>query len=261
MKAKIKVGDKSHVVWLNKGKDISIALSAGEDRVRAWYVDPIRIEPVRSEAFTGSVDEGGSVNFRDIYFNPHGHGTHTECVGHIDKTVHSVNQGLKDYFHLTALMSVKPKELAFDRSWMKAGDMVIGPEFLQQFPSHLKPTALVIRTLPNTEDKVHRNYSASNPPYLLPETMEKIVDLGIEHLLIDLPSVDREMDEGRLSCHHIFWEHPENTRFDKTITEFIYAPEELKDGLYLMNLQVAPFENDASPSRPVLFEIIPDEEG
>jgi hypothetical protein len=27
--------------------------------------------------------QGSSTNFNNIYFNPHGHGTHTECVGHI----------------------------------------------------------------------------------------------------------------------------------------------------------------------------------
>jgi len=40
-----------------------------------------------------------------------------------------------------------------------------------------------------------------------------------------------------------------------TITEFIFVPNTVKDGKYYLNLQVAPFENDASPSRPVLYKI------
>ena len=39
------------------------------------------------------------------------------------------------------------------------------------------------------------------------------------------------------------------------ITELIFVPNNVFDGRYLLNLQFAPLENDASPSRPVLFEI------
>ena len=77
--------------------DISIPLRAGAENVNAWYVDPVSIEPVRTEHFTGSVAEGGSVNFRNIRFNPHGNGTHTECVGHISTEVESINKHLKEF--------------------------------------------------------------------------------------------------------------------------------------------------------------------
>ena len=42
---------------------------------------------------------------------------------------------------------------------------------------------------------------------------------------------------------------------EKTITEMIYVPNEISDGLYVLNLQIAPFENDASPSKPVLYKV------
>ena len=35
--------------------------------------------------------------------------------------------------------------------------------------------------------------------------MEYIVELGINHLLVDLPSIDRIYDEGKLANHRIFW--------------------------------------------------------
>jgi len=255
MKIKFNINDNEFSANLGLALDISIPLSVDQKHTRAWYVEPMVIEPVRTEQFVGSVEEGGSVNFRNIFFNPHGHGTHTECVGHIDKTVHSVNQSLKSFFSLAALLSVSPIALESDREWMKKGDSVITPDFLNSFPKNLGIQSLVIRTLPNTDEKLLKNYSSSNPPYLLPETMERIVELGIKHLLIDLPSVDRESDDGRLRCHHIFWEHPQRTQMDKTITEFIYVTEEIKDAVYLLELQVAPIENDASPSRPVLYAV------
>ena len=50
---------------------------------RAWYKGPATVEPVRTDGWVGSVAEGGAVNFRDITFNPHAHGTHTETREHI----------------------------------------------------------------------------------------------------------------------------------------------------------------------------------
>ena len=40
------------------------------------------------------------------------------------------------------------------------------------------------------------------------------------------------------------------------ITEFIYVPNAVKDGEYLLNLMIAPFDNDATPSKPILYEIL-----
>ena len=80
--------------------------------------------------------------------------------------------------------------------------------------------------------------------------------MGVKHLLIDLPSVDRESDGGVLAFHHAFWEVPNNPNHERTITEMVYVPTEIKDGNYLLNLQMAPFENDASPSRPVLYPFL-----
>ena len=109
--------------------------------------------------------------------------------------------------------------------------------------------------MPNKREKKHKNYSNSNPPYLSVETIEHFNELGVQHLLIDLPSVDREMDGGKLAFHHAFWQVPISPQYHKTITEFIYVDENVPDGSYLLNLQVAAFENDAAPSRPVIYKI------
>ncbi|MBK9767712.1 MAG: hypothetical protein IPP63_12210 [Chloracidobacterium sp.] len=44
------------------------------------------------------------------------------------------------------------------------------------------------------------------------------------------------------------------TRIYSTITELIYVPNEVSDGVYLLNLQIAPFATDAAPSRPMLLK-------
>jgi len=134
-------------------------------------------------------------------------------------------------------------------------DFVISRKQLQYALGNKKREAIVIRTLPNTSSKVSRQYSHSNPPYLLEQAAEFLVKKEIQHLLIDLPSVDKEKDGGALLCHKAFWNFSGKLRKNATITELIYVPNSIKDGMYYLNLQVAPIENDASPSRPVLYKI------
>lgn len=232
---------------LSKGLDLSIPLRGDDTNPRAWYVDPPRFEPVRGNGLTGSVKEGGDVNFRDIYFNPHGHGTHTECLGHITEEVYSINKQLSEYFFQALVISVTPEEIN--------GDLVITATCLDSIKSKTAVEALIIRTLPNEKSKCTRNYSDTNPPYLSVECLNIIDKIGVKHLLVDLPSVDKEDDGGELSFHHKFWGVPAEPDFERTITELIFVPDTVKDGNYILNLQVAAFENDAAPSRPVVFEL------
>lgn len=229
--------------------DISIPLRANDRNPKAWYVDAPRFEPVRTERFTGSVLEGGAVNFRNIYFNPHGHGTHTECLGHITKEVYSINDVLTEFFFTAKLVSLLPrrKENGSDVDFVIVADQLSALD--------IKAEALIIRTMPNSVEKTTRNYSASNPPYFDSECVQVLLDAGVKHFITDLPSVDREVDGGELNFHHAFWGVPKNPNFERTITELAFIQNDIKDGEYLLNLHVAPFANDASPSRPVLYKI------
>lgn len=229
--------------------DISMDLRNTDDNPRAWYVSAPTFEPVRTEHYTGSVAEGGSVNFRDIFFNPHGHGTHTECLGHITEEVYSINEKLQEYFFEAHVATIAPVE----RKNGEEVDRVVTLEQIEQLD--LNTEAFVLRTLPNTSEKQSRNYSDTNPAYLEKEIATYLIERGVKHFLLDLPSVDRESDEGELAFHHAFWEVPENPNHERTITELIFVPDTIADGTYVLNLQVAPFENDASPSRPVLYRI------
>ena len=135
-------------------------------------------------------------------------------------------------------------------------DYVISKKQLQFAIGNKKREAIIIRTIPNTEDKKSKQYSNTNPTYLLEEAAIYLREKGVKHLLIDLPSVDKEKDNGELLSHNAFWNTKGNLRLDATITEFIYVPNKVKDGHYMLNLQIAPFENDASPSKPILYEIV-----
>jgi hypothetical protein len=43
--------------------------------------------------------------------------------------------------------------------------------------------------------------------------------------------------------------------FSHQQAEFTYVPEHVSAGAYLLSLQIAPIELDASPTRPLLFAI------
>ncbi|WP_296638316.1 cyclase family protein [Polaribacter sp.] len=247
MKAIIEYNSRKIEIDVSKPIDISIAINATKQNVNAWYLKEPKIFPEESEGENISVENGAVVNFNSIHFNPHSHITHTECVGHITKKVHSVNQNLKHYFHLAELITIAPIEVD--------GDMVIATKQLKMALRNKKRDAVIIRTLPNLSDKKSMQYSNTNPTYLLEETAEFLKQKNIKHLLVDLPSVDKEKDEGKLLAHNAFWNTNGPLRMDATITEFIYVPNDVTDGEYLLNLMVAPFENDATPSKPILYKI------
>lgn len=221
--------------------DLSIGVSA--HGVRAWYLNRPRIIPVMENGFVGSVAEGGAVNFRDIYFNPHGHGTHTESHGHISKEIFPVSACFDQFFFDAQLLTVMP--MIID------GDLVITAEQLANLTAC---EALVIRTEPNDLNKFTVNYSDTNPTYMDVACVEVLNTLGVKHLLVDIPSVDKEIDGGALAFHHAFWNVPEQPITNRTITELIYVPNEAEDGPYILELQLSNFDNDAAPSRPLLYK-------
>jgi arylformamidase len=226
--------------------DISIPLKE-EQHVSAFYLPDIKYQAAESGTFVGSVQRGGSCNVNNIYFSPHGNGTHTECIGHITKEKYSINDCLTEFFFMALLVTGTPEQ--------EGGDKIILKEQLQKQIGNYRPDALLIRTLPNDESKKSKNYSGTNPPFLHHEAASLVCELGIKHLLIDLPSMDKEDDGGKLLAHRAFWNYPAEPRIHSTITELIYVPPSVADGMYLLNLQVASFDNDASPSRPVLLPL------
>jgi len=255
MKTTIQHNNKTYEIDLLKPIDISLLIQNNEQNPIAWYLYQPEINPVVMGDFVGSVASGkSSTNFNNILFNPHGHGTHTECLGHITKDFYSINQTLKNFFFIAELISIEPELID--------NDFVITKNQIEKALNGKTSEALIIRTLPNSTEKKHKNYSNTNPAYLSEEAAVFIREIGIEHLLIDLPSVDKEVDEGKLVAHKAFLnvknvnEVNTDARFNCTITELVFIDSEVVDGSYILNLQIASFENDASPSKPVIYKVL-----
>lgn len=250
MEAFLTIQDRRYRADLRQPVDISIPLIPDASTPNAYYAPPFRIEPVRMGTFIGDTREGGAVNYVNVFLNPHGNGTHTECYGHIAQERVSLHHCLRQFHFSACLISVLPVR-------QDNGDLVIESNQLQEALDEVNVEAVVIRTLPNHTDKASRTWSGTNPPYVDPDGIAYLVSKGVRHLLIDLPSIDREEDGGLLTAHHIWWGYPDNLRKEATITEMIFVPVEQNDGLYLLNIQIPSFVLDAGPSKPVLYPLIP----
>jgi len=250
--------------------DLSIPLRFGGGQPNAFGAPAATSRPLRERSFVGDTRSGGSCNCEAVTLVAHGNGTHTECMGHVTEQRVSVRDAAAESLLPAALVSVpetepaasgetsephpQPTDRLVTRAALEAAWAAIGSP---------PCAALVVRTLPNPAEKRFRTYAAeAPPPFFTAEAMHFVVALGVQHLVVDLPSVDRIADAGYLTGHRIFWGLPPGARDaglaarrNATITELAFVPAAAADGVYLLNLQVAPFASDAAPSRPLLYSL------
>lgn len=235
------------------GCDLSIPLAFDAPQPTFFGAAPAAAAIVAAGSFVGDVRRGGSCNCSTHTLTPHCNGTHTECVGHITAERLSVRDLSGEHFSPALLVSVGPAPV-ITRDALAAA-------VAQHQPSNYR--ALVVRTLPNTRDKLTRNYDRSPAAYFDADAMHWIVANGVSTLVVDLPSLDRH-DDAQLTTHRIFWGLPpgatsaaQASRPTATVTELAFIDDSIADGHYLLNLQVAPFVADAAPSRPILLPLTP----
>ena len=285
MNARIALGGRTVDIDMSRPVSLALDLDFGGAQPRHFDAPRASARPFEAPGFAGAVTRGASCNCEVISLIPHCNGTHTECVGHLTREPVDAHRVAPLGLLPTLLVSIEPIDAAtsrestdpipqpgdklitrqaLERSWLAATafDATTGARAEPRAPAPFEPRALIIRTLPNTPTKRHRDYSDSTPPYLSREAAELLVDRGIEHLVVDLPSIDRSHDEGRLTAHRIFFGLPpgstelaQATRARATVTELAYIPDAVTDGLYLLELQVPALGGDAVPSRPLLYRL------
>lgn len=229
---------------MDRGHCIAIPLNHTRPQPNAFYAPLYEAAPHKVGDWIGDTRHGASVNFFNLRINPHGNGTHTECVGHISNERHSVHRALGPGIWLAQLISAYPV-------LHESGDRVI-----EDLEWEDGMDAIIIRSMPNHPEKMSMHYGGTNPPYLNAGIAQRMADNEIRHLLLDLPSVDREEDKGRLAAHKAFWQYPESPRLNATVTEMIYVDNVIPDGIYLLEIQLPAIDLDAAPSRPILYPLL-----
>ncbi|HVC29920.1 MAG TPA: cyclase family protein [Steroidobacteraceae bacterium] len=269
MNARLTVEGRELRVDLARPLDLSVELDFAGAQVRHFGAPRASARPYSVPGFSGSVALGASCNCESITLTPHCNGTHTECAGHLTReSLHAQRiapRGLMPALLLSANPVPSGQTRESSDPAPRADDRLVTRGALQAgWPSKppFVPTALVIRTLPNEPAKRARDYTDMTTPYLTREAAHYIVERGIEHLVVDLPSVDRTYDEGRLTAHRLFFGlAPGDTmlaraaRSQCTLTELAYIADDILDGSYLLQLQVPAIDGDAVPSRPLLYRL------
>jgi kynurenine formamidase len=246
---RVAIGHRSY--RLGRVVDLALPLDPHGPQPNAYAAPPARARPYSGDGFTLDTREGGSCNCEVIEFTPHCNGTHTESVGHLTRERFPLSAALPDPFLPCSVLSVEPQGREIQAAAVERATAGLDPAFTG---------ALVIRTLPNSVDRTTRRWEDATTPYLTPEAMAVIRKLGVNHLLVDLPSLDPLSDGGRLAAHRIFWDLPPGSQVVptgtarlRTVTEMVFVPDDVPDGRYMLSLQVPRFVADAAPSRPVLF--------
>jgi arylformamidase len=269
MKLTLSNNDCSYLVDYEQAKSIAIPLDFDGLQPNHFGVPDATESTYEADGFVGNTERGGSCNVTTISTVPHCNGTHTETVHHIVDQPVLINDVLPKRLMVAVVVSVKPVSAKNTtesyRPVMAATDRVLTRDDLERcsIESELPLDAIVIRTLPNDSNKKRFRYGNDNEPaFFTIEAMEWIVEKGFEHLLVDMPSIDKMYDQGKLTCHHLFWNVPEGTHAltemswtHKTITEMIFVPDEIIDGVYALQCHAPSFCLDAAPSNPILFPL------
>lgn len=270
MRARVALPDCEVLIDLAQPLVLAIEQNFGSDQPRHFGAPRATSQAYAVAGFAGAVQRGASCNCSVITLNPHCNGTHTECVGHL--TGEAVAAHAVIPFGLIPAVLLSVSSVAANASSEstspapQAGDRLITRAALQAaWPADLPftPRAVIIRTLPNNHDKLTRDYSAEMAPYLTREAAALLVSSGIEHLVVDVPSIDRSHDEGRLTVHRVFFGLPPDSQLlaaarrpQATVTELAFVPDSIVDGPYLLELQSPALAGDAVPSRPLLYSLL-----
>jgi len=261
------LGRDTFAATIAHGIDLSTAIDFHTPLMQAFGLPAPSTAPFTHGDFIADTRHGAAVNCAQLALTPHGDGTHTECVGHITHRALPLLAHLPEAIVSGLMITVVPEALGETDergpSTASGTDRVITSRAIVAAISPIRldalPAALILRTRLDDTVAQPTTWTGTNPPYLTRDAAEYLFARGIMHLLLDLPSVDRESDGGELVAHRAFWgvDDPSNDNLDaafgRTITEMIVVQPDTPDGVYALAMNVPALLTDAAPSRPVIY--------
>jgi len=240
---------------LEKSVDLSIPNTFNNKNPTFFNSKNPKVEYPINDQFIGNISNGGTCNVPNINLNIHCTGTHTECKNHITNSNEFINDVCPKHFIPSTILSIKPvvAKLSKDKYHVKYGEqdsIITEIELSKKINKKSKYLeSLIVRTLPNESNKLIRNYDLNAAAFFSNDAINYIINLGVKHLLVDLPSIDRSNDHGILGNHHLFFEK------GKTVSELLYVPNRIEDGVGFLQIQIPNWSLDAAPSRPIFCPI------
>ena len=256
---KITINNNMYSFDSEAGIDISIPMQFNDNQNPKFYDSSKPIKRYYTfEDSEHSLDKGAGCNVPLIELNVHCMGTHTESAYHISNNGATIDMIKNLNFIPSQLITIKPTSNT-DENYhapLNNDDLFITKAQLEsKIVDNNFLDAIIIRTIPNEEQKKRRDYNAAHHPFLTTDAIIFLRDTGIKHLLIDTPSIDKYDDGGKLGNHHIFFKNKNDDFNYNTITELIFVPNICDDGEYLLNIGLPNFNLDAAPSRPIIYRI------
>jgi arylformamidase len=275
MQAELIFGGQKVRVALDRGVSLAIPVDFSGTGPRHFGAPPPASMPWVTEGFAGSVAAGASVNCSTLTLIPQCQMTHTESVAHLTRESGDAWRIVPRGLLPAVVVSVSPEQAretteSTDPAPWGTDTLITQRRLRAAWPmlrpsmSQFEPVAAIIRTLPNDAAKRSRDYTDLVPPYLTREAVTWLVEKRIEHLVLDIPSVDRTHDEGHLVGHRVFFGMPpgstargDASRSRATITELAFVPDEVHDGPCFLSLAVPAIGGDAVPSQPIVYPLAP----
>lgn len=259
MKASLALGGGEVQVDFARPVELARPLAFDGSSARHFDAPAARAEPFSIGAFSGEVASGASCNCRTLTLTPHCNGTHTECVGHLTLEPLDAWRVVPQVPVRALVVSVTAEDVGGDRVVTRARLAAAWREAAPPSPPQAAPQALILRTMSGGGAEGGHD-PAAIAPYVAADAAEWMVAQGIAHLVLDLPSLDRSHDGGRLAAHRVFFGLPAHSRHladaarpHATITELAHIPAGLADGPCLLAWQVPAIAGDAVPSRPLAY--------
>ncbi|MDQ7051230.1 MAG: cyclase family protein [Enterobacterales bacterium] len=212
MQIKIVIDNIHYLALIDQAVSIAINLDLGGPQPNHFGAPNASSHTLEMGSYIGDTRRGGSCNANVLTLIPHCNGTHTESVSHIINQLVAVHKAINQSLFPTRLISLRPIaasqcEDSYQPS-LQSENQVFTREQLENSLMNYSDTqlhGLVVRSLPNDKSKKQRCYDQQNyPPFFTNEAMDYIFERGVQHLLVDFPSVDKMYDDGLLSNHRIF---------------------------------------------------------
>jgi len=236
--------------WISVSRNIHFDQ---ENSPGAFFLNRAISQTVEFEqVFVGDVDRGGSCNVDYLTFCPHNI-THIETSAHIlsgecqPPTVADINPN-----HLTGTAFLIDLS---DLDTVHNGQITV--ENIHPILDTLShPIQVIGIKTPSSNLNEHFDFSGKGFLSLHPETakyLHKFQKNGreIKCLILDLPSIDQEVDEGKLLAHRAWFGLPEtgivaHDTIKNTLIELAYF-HGLAAGYYDVHISPPKFQSDAAP--------------